>query len=262
MRLLPGKHILPKQLVRYKRFHRSKGHGIHSPFVFNLLTKVIREKGSYYRFHDIELLRKRLLQNNQEVVWPDMRRPSRVRKSTIAEIVRKEAVSPKVGALLFRLVHYFQSKSILQIGSSMGLSTLYLTSCMPDISCVSLEPVEAFAAISQWTCREASAKVEQLTGHNEEQLAKALKRAEPYDFVFFNGRNEQYDTLHLFNRCMPHIAPEGICVIEGIHKGKKRLDAWKSICEKPEVTVTLDLYSVGIVFLHPKLHKRNYKLYY
>ncbi|MDH6312181.1 putative O-methyltransferase YrrM [Parabacteroides sp. PFB2-10] len=263
MKRFIGKQIQSKHIARYRRLFRTKGHGVHSPFVFNLLTKVIGEKGSYYRFKEIELLRKRLLQNKDIVVYPDSRRPLKERKTTVGELVRKEAVSPKTGALLFRLTHYFRSERILQIGSSMGLSTLYLTSYAPDLLSVSLEPEASLAAISQWVYDEAArTAIDQRSGDFPTQLDAILQTYDSFDFIFFCGRDEQYDTLEVFNRCKKQLSQEGVCVIEGIRRTKKRLAAWKTICEQPEVTVTLDLYNIGILFVNPKWHKRHYKLYY
>ncbi|MDH6389108.1 putative O-methyltransferase YrrM [Parabacteroides sp. PFB2-12] len=257
------KPMPPKHIVRYRRHFRTKGHGVHSPFVFHLLTKVIGEKASYYRFKEIELLRKRLLQNNDILVYPNPRRPRKTRKTTVGELVRKEAITPKTGALLFRLTHHFRSERILQVGSSMGISTLYLTSYAPALSCVSLEPEPALATIAQWVYQEAArTPIDQRTGDFSTQLEAVLQSYDSFDFLFFSGKDEQYDTLEVFNRCKQHLAPTGVCVIDAIHKSKKHLAAWKAICDLPEVTVTLDLYSVGIVFLNPQWYKRNYKIYY
>jgi len=241
----------------------SKGHGVHSPFVYNLITKVIREKGSFYRFKDIELLRKRLLYNNEPIPYPYPGREGKQQQTTIAKIVSREAIRPKTGALLFRLTNYFKSQCILHIGSSMGLSTLYLTSYAPGLRCVSLGTIPEFAPIAEWVYKEAArTTIDQHIGNLNELLPVILKEDAGFDFVFFNNRREQEDTLHLFTLCMQYIHTDCVFVIDGIRNNKRTLSHWKEICTKQEVTVSLDLYNLGIVFVNKKLYKRNYKVYY
>ena len=129
MQIIPKVNTLRKGSLLYRSIRYRKGFGVHSPFVFNLITKVIEEKCSYYSFYDIELLRKQLLQTR-----------------SIGEIVKREAIRPKHGALLFRLTNYFKSRNILQIGTTMGLSTLYLTSYATGLRCIVLENIPEFAA--------------------------------------------------------------------------------------------------------------------
>ena len=98
----------------YRSIRYRKGFGVHSPFVFNLITKVIEEKCSYYSFYDIELLRKQLLFREGEITYPDRQNKGKRKTRSISEIVKRESIRPKHGALLFRLTNYFKSKNILQ----------------------------------------------------------------------------------------------------------------------------------------------------
>lgn len=139
MQILPKVNTLRKGSLLYRSIRYRKGFGVHSPFVFNLITKVIEEKCSYYSFYDIELLRKQLLFREGEITYPDRQNKGKRKTRSISEIVKRESIRPKHGALLFRLTNYFKSKNILQIGTTMGLSTLYLTSYATGLKCIALE---------------------------------------------------------------------------------------------------------------------------
>ena len=154
MQILPKVNTLRKGSLLYRGIRYRKGFGVHSPFVFNLITKVIEEKCSYYSFYDIELLRKQLLFREGEITYPDRQNKGKRKTRSIGEIVKRESIRPKHGALLFRLTNYFKSKNILQIGTTMGLSTLYLTSYATGLRCIALENVPEFATIA----RQAFAK--------------------------------------------------------------------------------------------------------
>lgn len=74
--------------------------------------------------------------------------------------------------------------------------------------------------------------------------------------------NKQHNNLWLFNECMKYAHNDTVFVFEGIKASRKMREFWEEICACPEVTVTLDLYSLGIVLFNKKLHKRDYIVYF
>lgn len=244
--------------IRYRR-----GFGVHSPFVFNLITKVIEERCQYYSFHDIELIRRQLLFQKGEITYPDRRQKGKMRSRPIGRIVEREAIRPKHGALLFRLANYFRSKHILQLGPSMGLSTLYLTSYASDLKCIALENVPEFATIARIAFDKAARNpVDLRVGRYKDLLPKALDDMGQLDFVFFNTLYEQQNNGWLFEKCLKHVHANTIFVFEGIKASRKMREFWQEVCSHPEVTVTIDLYSMGIAFFNKKLHKKDYIVYF
>jgi predicted O-methyltransferase YrrM len=232
--------------IRYGRIRYRKGHGVHSPFVFSLITKVIGEKCPYYCFYDIELLRKQLLH-----------------KEETAALVKREAIRPEQGALLFRLANYFKPKNILQIGPAMGLSTIYLTSYTSGLKCISLEPSAEYTAVSQWVYeKRKNIFIDVRTGEYKQILPGAWKDMELPDFVFFNVRNEQNRDTWMFHECIKHVHNDTVFIIGNIRTNRYMRNVWKEICRHQETTVTIDLFSIGIAFFNKKLHKRNYNAYF
>jgi len=263
MQIIPKANTLRKSVLLYRGIRYRRGYGVHSPFVFNLITKVIEERCSYYSFYDIELIRKQLLFRDNIITYPDRQQKGILRRRTIGEIVEREAIKPKHGALLFRLANYFKSQNILQLGPSMGLSTLYLTSYAPGLKCIALENIPEFASIARIAFDKAARNpVDLRTGTYKELLPQALEDMGKVDFVFFNTLYEQHNNVWLFNECTKHIHNDTIFVFEGIKASRKMREFWKEICSHPEVTVTIDLYSMGIVFFNRKLHKRDYIVYF
>lgn len=263
MQIIPKVNTLRKSVLLYRSIRYRRGFGVHSPFVFNLITRVIEETCSYYSFYDIELIRKQLLFKEESITYPDRQQKGKKKSCTISEITEREAINPKHGALLFRLVNYFKATHILQLGPSMGLSTLYLTSYAPDLKCIALENVTEYATIAQWVFDKAARNpIDLRTGIYKELLPQALKDMKRVDFIFFNTLYEQHNNLWLFNLCIPYIHQDTVFAFEGIKASRKMREFWQEITAHPEVTVTIDLYSMGIVFFNKKLHKRNYKVYF
>ena len=263
MQIIPKANTLRKSVLLYRGIRYRRGYGVHSPFVFNLITKVIEERCSYYSFYDIELIRKQLLFRDDVIAYPDRQQKGKLCRRTVGEIVEREAIKPKHGALLFRLTNYFKSRNILQLGSSMGLSTLYLTSYAPGLKCIALENVPEFAPIARIAYEKGGHNpVDLRIGSNKELLPQALEDLKQVDFVFFNTLYEQPDNVWLFNECTKYAHDGSLFVFEGIKANQKMREFWKEICARPEVTVTIDLYSMVIVFFNKKLHKRNYIVYF
>lgn len=257
------KDTIWKGEILYRRIRHSRGHGVHSPFVFNLITKVIEERRAFYCYQDIELIRKRLLQNNSPIIVPGFSYKNEPHQTTIARIVRQKAISPKKGAFLFRLANYFKVKNILQIGSSMGISTLYLTSYAPGLNCTSFEVIPEYTSVSQWVYKEAArTEISLNTGDPHKLLPAFLKEGISPDLIFFSGSHEQIDTLSLFSSCLAYAGEQAIFVIDNIKKNKHMRTVWQTIITHPDVTVSVDMYSMGLVFLNKKLHKQNYKVYF
>lgn len=263
MRILPKANTLRKSVLLYRGIRYRRGYGVHSPFVFNLITKVIEERCSYYSFSDIELIRKQLVFRDDRITYPDWRQKGKLRQRTIGEIVAREAIKPKHGALLFRLTNYFKSRNILQFGSSMGLSTLYLTSYSTHLNCIALESVPEFASIARVSFEKAAHNpIDLRVGGYMDLLPQALKDMERLDFVFFNTLYEQQNLLFLFEECLKHAHNETIFVFEGIKANRSMREFWQMLCKHSGITVTVDLYSIGLVFFNKSLHKRNYIVYF
>jgi predicted O-methyltransferase YrrM len=182
---------------------------------------------------------------------------------TVAGMVKREAIRPKYGTLLFRLANYFKPQNILQIGSSPGLSTLYLTSYTAGLKCISLERVPEFASVAgQVYSRAARTSIDLRVGDYGELLPGILREMGTVDFLFLNCRRGQEDARGLFTACLPCLKEDSVVVCEGIRSDKSMRRFWKDVCAHPEVTVALDLFSIGIILFRKKLHKKKYIVFY
>lgn len=246
-------------VLLYRILRHRKGFGVHSPFVYNLITKVIEEKCPYYCFYDIELVRRQFYYRETFFPWIDYPAGKQPAEVTVGEIIRREAVGKKQGALLFRLANYFQPKHILQIGASAGLSALYLTAYSPHVACTVLEQLPSMAAVAAEVWKKAArVPIDLRVGEYGALLPAALQQIERLDFVFFNRLEASDDREVLLTACIERAHAETVIVLSGIQANRTMRAFWRSVCMRREVTVTLDLYTMGIVLFNPKLHKRNY----
>lgn len=263
MQIIPkSKSALRRSILLYRRVRYRKGYGVHSPFVYNLITKVIEESGHYYLLDDIALTRLKLQYREELISYPDKKKKGATCQKTLGQLVHKRAISPKQGALLFKITNYFKPVHILQIGTNMGLSTLYLTSYATGLQCIALENNLAFASVARETFKQARNPIDLREGAYADLLPKALKDLNDLDFVYFNLQDDEICCSSLFKECVEQTHQNSVFVFKGIKSSAKMRMVWKEICLHPKVTVTMDLYALGIVFFNEKLHKRNYITYY
>lgn len=258
-------NAIPRSWRYLKYLLLSKGkHGIHSPFVFDLLTNTIENDGEYYAFEDLERLRNRLLNNHDEINVTDLGAGSSVndsRERKISDIAHNSLQSPKYAKLLFRLVDRFQPKQMLELGTSLGLTTLYQATPVPHSKFITLEGCQVTAAIAQEHFNKFKQEnIKLITGNFDETLSEALKSLNHLDYALFDGNHRYEPTLRYFNQCLINAHEGSIFIFDDIHWSKEMEKAWNEIKAHPKVTVTLDLFKIGIVFFHTGQVKQHFRI--
>src|SRR6187200_1688659 len=129
----------PQLLLKYLQYYftasNGKGHGMHSPFVFEFITKILNDKNDYSEYEKVELLRRQLLNDNVILEVEDFGAGSVVdkkNKRSISSIAKNAAKPKKFGQLLFRMAKHYQPANILELGTSLGITTSYLSLAKHD----------------------------------------------------------------------------------------------------------------------------------
>lgn len=227
---------------------------MHSPFVFDFITSVLNDKGHYYAYDKVEALRTRLLADNTTIEVEDMGAgSSHTRSSTrsIASIARNAAKPSKYGQLLFRMANHYQPKNIIELGTSLGISTAYLSFGAGNAKLLTIEGSEAIAARAQANFRELSLKgIHSMCGNFDNLLPQQLKEMPAPDFVFIDGNHRMEPTLRYFDWLLANKPQEGVYVFDDIHWSAEMEAAWDTICQHPDVYLTIDLFFIGLVFFN------------
>ena len=258
-----GKVLFVYKFICYKLFAKhKKGFGIHSPFVFNLLTKVIENNNQYYAFDSIELLKQRLLDNQKTISVTDYGAGSTKLKNNIrkiSEIARISSQKEKYGRLLFRLVEHFKPEQILELGTSLGIGTLYLAMPNSNSNLYTIEGCPEIAAVAKENFKQLKVQnIQLLVGSFDEQLPKLLKEVSKLDFVFFDGNHRKEPTLSYFEQCLPLAHENTVFVFDDIHWSKEMDEAWQIICNNSRTVICIDLFFMGLVFFKKGIPKQNF----
>lgn len=250
------------------RLRSTSKHGVHSPFVFDLITKVLENKEKEEVFEKIHGIYKeqcrssRVLETTDFGVSSDGRAYS-TKFLKVSEITKSSSVNSNTGELLYRLVEYFKPSRILELGTSLGMSTLYIASAAPTAKYITMEGCAAKVEVAKsYFSRMSVLNLEVSTGRFDTQLPAVLEKLGQLDFVFMDGHHRFKPTLAYFKKVLQYSNENTVIVLDDIHWSKGMELAWREIQKMPEVTVTIDIYRLGLVFLKKSLSKQNFIIKY
>jgi predicted O-methyltransferase YrrM len=241
---------------KYARYYftaaNGKGHGVHSPFVFDFIKNVLRDKKTYYCYNSIEQLRSELLTDNSVIEVEDFGAGSTVIKSNsrVVKAIAKSSLKPKKFAqLLFRMVSYYQPQNMVELGTSLGITSAYLASGNSSAPLYTCEGAKSIATIAQQNFNHLGLKnTILLPGDFAKTLPVLLESLNKVDFAFIDGNHRQAPTLQYFEELLQKTHSGSVLVFDDIHWSAEMEAAWATIRNHPAVTLSIDLFFIGIVF--------------
>lgn len=251
------------QIKSYIKFlwHSKNEHAVHSPFVFNLLTKCFYDRKFKSEYAILEKYRNELLQNKTTIEITDFGAGSRVFKSNtrqIAQIVKTAGISAKRAQLLYRIVNYFQPENILEIGTSLGLATSALALGNPNAGVTTLEGCPETAKQAQLQLQKFNINtVECVVTEFKSYFQNVNLQSTICNLIYFDGNHSKKATLDYFELLLPTITNETLWIFDDIHWSADMEEAWDVIVNHPKVTVSIDTFQWGLVFFRceqPKQH--------
>lgn len=232
--------------------------GSQPSFVSDLLTKAVYVTTRYYPYLGIEKIREDLIDSPQTIERYDLG-TGKSGQTKISSIAKHSAKSPEQAQLLFRLVNYFQPKNVLELGTSLGISTCYLAAANSATKVTSIEGCPNTAAIAKRNFERLNLKnINLLVGNFNEQLPNFLKNTDTLHFVFFDGNHQQQATINYFNQCVEKVHNDTLFVFDDIHWSDEMTSAWEQIKNHPQVTITIDLFFMGFVFFRKQETKQHF----
>ncbi len=237
---------------------------LHSPFVYELYQQVIATQQQYYAFEKLEALRQKLLNDPTLLEITDLGAGSKQlsnRKRSVSSIAKHSLSSPKQMQLLFKLVNYFQPKTIVETGTSLGLSSLYLGMPSSKATVLTLEGCPQTAQIAQQNFKAVEASnIKLILGDIAQTLPKVLKKIDRLDFAFLDAHHQLEPTIAYFEQCLTLAHAKTVFVIDDLYWSKEMNAAWQYIQQHPSVHLSIDLFVCGLVFLKERPEKQHFIL--
>jgi predicted O-methyltransferase YrrM len=241
-------------------------HGVHSPFVFNLYQNVILHSGSFYAYKPIENLRAKLKSNHTKINVTDLGAGSKTGANyqrKISHLAKVSAKPAKYAQLLFRLVNYFQPAEILELGTSLGLTTAYLAAAYQKGKVYTFEGCPNIARHAENNFKNLHLKnIKLIPGNLDQTLPEFIDKAGKISFVYFDGNHQYEPTMRYFQKCLEKHYEESVFVFDDIYWSAEMEKAWQEICRHPAVTLSVDLFQIGIIFFRKQQPKQHFTLWY
>jgi predicted O-methyltransferase YrrM len=234
-------------------------HSLHSPFFFDFYTKVIRQK-STHDFSALEKLRSKLLHDNREVSYQDQgaratHHANMIRK--VSEIASMSLTTAKYAALYNRIIKFYDAKCIVELGTSLGITTLYLSS-KADAQVTTFEGSAPIADIARTTFDFARAdNITLIEGNIDSTLPAYLQSSPRLDVAFIDANHRYEPTKRYFELLLRKSHAKTIFILDDIHYSTEMQKAWNEIIQNPLVYASVDLYRCGLVFFDPSLSRQH-----
>ncbi len=239
-------------------------HSLHSPFIFGYYREVIKKDYSEPVFSGIEKLRDSLVGSAKEIDVLDLGAGSSVTtgaKRKVSDIAKYAIAPPRNSRMYYRIIESIGAETVLELGTSLGINSMYLAapSCVKKLITVEGCPETAAIAKSNFIGFNNSA-IQLINEPIDQALVQVFNRLGTLNFILFDANHTYEATMRYYRQCKPFINEHSILVFDDIHWSKGMSKAWKEIQMEVEVTLTIDLFDVGIVFFKKDLEKEDYKL--
>lgn len=234
-------------------------HSIHSPFFYDLYTKLVARKHAE-GLHALEDLRRDLEANKTLLTVEDFgsgagTQPTR---RTIREIARA-SLSPERWAMFYHdLLHYVKAVRVVELGTSLGLTTLYLAQ-KKDAQIFTFEGSHAIANVAltnfEWAGKQ---NIKLIEGNLDQTLHRFLEPTDKIDYVLMDANHRYVPTLEYYRLLTRRLKSSSVMVIDDIHRSEEMEKAWAEIRTDTLVYGSVDLFRCGLLFFDPALNKQHY----
>jgi predicted O-methyltransferase YrrM len=240
----------------------SNQHGIHSPFVYDLITKCFYDKTPFSAYHNLKALRNKLIYNQDLVKIKHYSETSKVFQSNhqkISTIVKCEGSSYKKQKQLYRITNYFKPKNVLELGTSVGLGSAAMAIASNNSIIKTVEVNKNISDIAKKVFKSYQLKNIQIDTSSFKDFFKK-SNYENLDLVYLDGTCDKESTIENFNSLLKHSHNESVFIINNIYWSKEMTEAWNIIKKQKEITVSIDTFYWGFLFFRKEQPKQHFTI--
>lgn len=241
-------------------WHSKNQHGIHSPFIYKLITKCFYNKEHFEAYELWDKAQKNVLESDVVLEVEDFGAGSETIKNnlrSVSKIAKHVSISRKRARLMIRLVDYLSVKNALELGTSIGLGSISIAGSGQ----VNLKTIEACSNTSVFAQNQfEKCKLTQITSINSSiaESLVGLKSEEKFDLIFIDGHHDGEATLQYFESLLKHKHNDTLFIFNDIYWSPSMEMAWETIKAHEEVQVTIDTFRWGFVFFRKEQVKQDF----
>lgn len=252
------------QFTSYIKFIRkaTNHHGVHSPFVYDLVTRCFYDTSKYPAYAILKKYRKLLLQEKSAIEITDFGQGSRVFKNNrrpVNAIAKHAGIRLKRQKLLYRLTHYLKPDAVLELGTSLGLSTIAMSLGNPAATITTIEGCPNTAQKAKQLFGDFKAENIHIQNLSFDRFFEVLS-SEKYHLVYVDGNHHKESTLLYFHQLLATAENDSVFIFDDIYWSASMTEAWQEISAHPEVTVSIDTFYWGLVFFRKEQKKQHFTI--
>lgn len=239
---------------------------MHSPLVYALNTQVLPKSIHFAEFDQIESARKDLLVDKRSIEVEDFGAGSRSGAFSVRQVssIAKNVLAPAHQAqALFKLVRHFQPESILELGTSLGITASYLAKAAPEAHISTIEGSANIAQLAKNTFQKLGiSHIDSVIGPFDDVLDQVLNKRKSWDLIYIDGNHRYEATTRYLDLIKPFLNENSLVILDDIYWSKEMTQAWHHACQREEYTLFLDYFHFGILFCRPRMQREYHSVRY
>lgn len=249
-----------KSYVKHYFMATRKGHNVHSPFAYKLCEEVFYNTSVFYDFEILKSIRSSLLKDESELIIEDFGAGSRNfsgNKRKVNEIAAKGISPVKQGELLYKLINYLNAQTIIELGTSVGITSLYLSLANKQAKVYSIEGSNELSLFAKELAKNN--RVLNCTFINAKfdlALPQLLNELDSVDVLYVDGNHAYEATLNYFKIAKEKCSNDSVFIFDDIYWNKNMTKAWKEIKQDSTVTLSIDAFYFGMIFFKKEFKEK------
>jgi predicted O-methyltransferase YrrM len=239
---------------------------LHSPFVFELYNSCIARQNTPAELLPIEVLRQEAKQNNTQITQEDFGALGHLqtkRTQSVSYFATTHAKPSRLAHIIYRIVNKYKYHNCIELGTSLGFTSMCIAKGLPkQAKLITMEGAEQIAEVAQQHFLKSNTHQQIILrlGNFDNLLPETLAQLPTVDFAFIDGNHTYEATINYFNNLLSKVNEESVLIFDDIYWSPGMTKAWEEIKHHPKVTVTVDLFYIGLVYFRTQQATEHFKL--
>jgi predicted O-methyltransferase YrrM len=246
--------------IRHVFTARRNGHGIHSPLAYALCEEVFYNQNSFYDFEDLKKTRRELWENKSKIEVTDFGAGSKKLRSgerRVSDIAINGISTTLQSEIFYKLINYLKPNCCVELGTSLGLNTLYLAKANQQKPVITIEGSKKLCDFAQALAEKHQVRNVNFINGKFDEVLPGLLETLPNPFLLYIDGNHTYEsTIRYFSMAMQNKDNNTVIVFDDIYWSKAMTKAWEEIKKNPSVTLSIDAFYFGIVFFRTEVKEK------
>ena len=248
-----------KHYINHYIVAKRGGHGVHSPFAFQLCEEVFYNRNSFYDLDALKKVRAQLLEDRTELIVEDFGAGSKTftsNKRKIKDLAAKGISSEKQSETLYKLINFLNCNTIIELGTSIGLNTLYLAKATKNGKVITIEGSKSLVEFASALAKKNNISNVQFIEAKFDDTLPTLLQNNPASLIYIDGNHTYEATMRYFNLALSKKDNHTLLIFDDIYWSEGMTRAWNEIKTNTSVTMSIDLFHFGIIFFKEEVKEK------